>query len=113
MGLYDTTRKGISLIAVMNILLFLGCASHTLITEPFNPKDAFPPSYTDPYAGVEFILLPSGSFTMGSPEDEKGRDEDEGPTHEVSIDSFYIGKYEITQAQWEEVMGERFSYEGM
>jgi len=104
-------KKSIPLIAVISILLFLGCASHhTLITKPLNPQDGFPASYTDPYSGVEFILLPAGSFTMGSPEDEKGRDKDEGPTHEVSIDSFYIGKYEITQAQWKKVMGKNPSY---
>ena len=110
MKLYATTKKGVSLIAVISILLFQGCASHPLITEPLNPQDGFPPSYTDPYAGIEFILLPSGSFTMGSPEDEKGRDKDEGPPHEVSIDSFYIGKYETTQAQWKKVMGKNPSY---
>ncbi len=111
MRLYATTKKGVSLIAVITMLLFPGCVSHhTLITEPLNPQDGFPPSYTDPYAGAEFILLPSGSFTMGSPEDEKGRDKDEGPPHEVSIDSFYIGKYETTQAQWKKVMGENPSY---
>jgi len=111
MKLFVTIKKKVPLIAVISILLFLGCASHhTLITKPLNTQDGFPPSYTDPYAGVEFILLPAGNFTMGSPEDEKGRDEDEGPTHEVFIDSFYIGKYEITQAQWKKVMGQNPSY---
>jgi formylglycine-generating enzyme required for sulfatase activity len=107
---YAITRRSVLLAVVISVLLFPGCASHTLITEPLNPQDGFPPSYTDPYAGVEFIVLPSGSFTMGSPENEKGRDQDEGPTHEVSIESFYIGKYEVTQAQWEKVMGESPSH---
>jgi formylglycine-generating enzyme required for sulfatase activity len=106
MKLYATTRKSVLLTALISILLFPACVSHhTLIREPLNLQDGFPASYTDPYTGAEFILLPSGSFTMGSPENEAGRDADEGPMHTVSLDEFYIGKYEITQAQWEIVMG--------
>ena len=43
---------------------------------------------------------------MGSPDDERGRWGSEGPQHEVTISqAFYLGKYEVTQAQWEAVMG--------
>ena len=43
---------------------------------------------------------------MGSPESEKDRFENEGPQHQVTISKpFYMGKYEITQAQWQAVMG--------
>ncbi len=93
------------------LLLLTGCASgiQVQIKSP-NPDDGFPPSYTDKYTGIEFILLPSGSFTMGSPDTEKGRDGDEGPTHTVTLDSFYISKYEITQAQWEKVVGNNPSH---
>ena len=43
---------------------------------------------------------------MGSPSSEKGRYDDEGPVHEVTISKgFYLGKYEVTQGQWEGVMG--------
>jgi len=41
---------------------------------------------------------------MGSPSNEKGRGKDE-QLHHVCIDSFFMGKYEITQKQWQEVMG--------
>lgn len=56
--------------------------------------------------GVEFVLIPSGSFTMGSdPNFEEGQ-QDERPLHKVSISRpFYLGKYEVTQAQWVAVMG--------
>ncbi len=55
--------------------------------------------------GIAMRLIPAGSFLMGSPETERGRDLDEGPVHEVSISRpFYMGKYEITQRQWESVM---------
>ena len=55
---------------------------------------------------IEFILVLPGTFRMGSPEDELGRFETEGPVHEVQITSaFYFAKYEITQRQWEQAMG--------
>lgn len=55
---------------------------------------------------MEFVRIPAGSFQIGSPASEKDRDENEGPAHEVKIDKpFYMGKYEVTQAQWETVMG--------
>jgi formylglycine-generating enzyme required for sulfatase activity len=43
---------------------------------------------------------------MGSPEDEPWRKDDEGPIHEVTLSPFLIGKYEVTQFQWEQVMGD-------
>ncbi len=50
-------------------------------------------------------FIPAGTFTMGSPEDEEGRDGDEGPRVERSIESgFYLGTYEVTQRQWLAVM---------
>lgn len=59
-------------------------------------------------ATMEFALIESGTFTMGSPSSESGRESGEGPQHQVTISKgFYLGKYEITQAQWEAVMGTR------
>lgn len=45
---------------------------------------------------IEMVAIPGGSFTMGSPENEEYRLEDEGPAHEVKIDPFWMSKYEIT-----------------
>ena len=59
-------------------------------------------------AEIEMVWIEPGTFMMGSPEDEPGRDSDEGPVHEVTITrGFYLGKYELTQEQWESVMGTR------
>ena len=56
--------------------------------------------------GMEFVLIPAGEFMMGSPSDEEGRWDGEGPVHKVTIEeSYYLGKYEVTQEQWREVMG--------
>jgi len=48
---------------------------------------------------------------MGSPLDERGRNERDWPPHQVTItNDFYLGKHEITQAQWQAVMGSNPSY---
>ena len=61
-------------------------------------------TWTSPL-GMEFVGIPAGSFVMGSPQDEEGRDLDE-VQHEVRISrGFWMGKYEVTQGQWEAVMG--------
>ncbi len=55
---------------------------------------------------MEFVRIPAGGLHMGSPTSEKDREDDEGPVHEVRITKpFYMGKYEVTQAQWKAVMG--------
>ena len=59
-------------------------------------------------ATMEFVWIEPGTFMMGSPELEEERGHDEGPQHEVTISQgFYLGKYEVTQGQWEAVMGNR------
>jgi formylglycine-generating enzyme required for sulfatase activity len=56
--------------------------------------------------GMEFVLIPAGSFMMGSADNDSEADDDEKPQHKVSISkSFYLGKFEVTQSQWEAVMG--------
>jgi formylglycine-generating enzyme required for sulfatase activity len=55
---------------------------------------------------LEMVLISPGTFTMGSPEDERGRSDKEWLPHTVTISQpFYLGKYEVTQAQWKAVMG--------
>jgi formylglycine-generating enzyme required for sulfatase activity len=56
-------------------------------------------------AEVEMVWIPPGSFMMGQP-DAPGAGDDEWPRHLVTFDyGFWLGKYEITQAQWGAVMG--------
>jgi formylglycine-generating enzyme required for sulfatase activity len=52
---------------------------------------------------LEMILIPGGSFMMGSPTSEEGHDESEGPQRRVDIYQFFMSKYPVTQAQWKVV----------
>jgi formylglycine-generating enzyme required for sulfatase activity len=55
---------------------------------------------------LQMVLIPAGEFTMGSPDSDHSADKDEKPQHRVRITKpFYLGKYLVTQAQWEAVMG--------
>ena len=62
------------------------------------------------YAGCELnmkmIFVEGGSFKMGATSEQKGNGtEDEYPIHTVTLDSYYIGECEVTQEQWEKIMG--------
>ncbi len=49
---------------------------------------------------LHMVLVPSGTFLMGSPEDESGRGDNGSPQHEVRVPAFFMGRYPVTQAQW-------------
>ncbi|MDR1922574.1 MAG: formylglycine-generating enzyme family protein [Candidatus Adiutrix sp.] len=56
--------------------------------------------------GMEFVLIPAGSFTMGADKNFEKANDWETPAHRVTISQpFYLGKYEATQSQWEAVTG--------
>ncbi|WP_442902146.1 SUMF1/EgtB/PvdO family nonheme iron enzyme [Flexistipes sp.] len=55
-------------------------------------------------AGLHMVYVLGGCYQMGDIFGDGGED-DEKPVHEVCIDDFYIGKYEVTQGQWEKIMG--------
>jgi len=52
---------------------------------------------------IDMVEIPSGTFVMGSPKLEWGRKENEGPQREVQVRPFFIGRYEVTQAEWRAV----------
>ncbi|MEW6307247.1 MAG: SUMF1/EgtB/PvdO family nonheme iron enzyme [Verrucomicrobiota bacterium] len=56
-----------------------------------------------PGTQVQYSMLPipAGKFKMGSPATEKGRKADEGPVHEVAIEPFWMGKFEVTWNEYE------------
>jgi formylglycine-generating enzyme required for sulfatase activity len=59
-----------------------------------------------PFTGmaIPFCWCPSGSFTIGSPENEAEREQDEGPADTTLTHGFWIGQTEVTQSQWKSVM---------
>ncbi len=56
---------------------------------------------------LEMVSIPGGSFLMGSPDGEGSNEE--RPQHSVTVAPFFMGKYPVTQAQWQAVMGRNFS----
>lgn len=84
-------------IALLTGLAILACAGES--PEPL-------PTWTEPHTGMEFVLVPAGTFRMGSPSDEPFREAQE-TAHPVTLTRpFYLGRYEVTQGQWEAVTGE-------
>ncbi len=66
--------------------------------------DGTPSAHTVASISMEMIFCPPGTFTMGSPTSETGRGGDE-TQHQVTLtNGFYLGKYEVTQAQYQTVM---------
>lgn len=59
-------------------------------------------SICDNFTGMELIKVPSGCFLMGSIDGNWN----EQPVHQVQLEEFYLGKYEVTQGQWQKVMGD-------
>lgn len=60
-----------------------------------------------PQVSMEFVLVEGGEFLMG---DDQSEYEEEKPAHRVKLSSFYIGKYPVTQAQWEAVTADNPAY---
>lgn len=69
-------------------------------TQPAGPAPDFA-SFQDCEQCPEMVVLPAGTFTMGSPESEFRRIDNEGPQREVTIKRFAVGKYEVTFGQYE------------
>lgn len=99
------TTPVLSRCGMIFILLAAGCttAMHPVLTggpvPPPAPAEPRPPAF-------EFVRIPAGSFLMGSPEGEPGRYPAEGPQTLVTISRpFWLGKTEVTQGQWQKIMG--------
>ncbi len=95
-----------SLFRISTILTFSWFASVSLTAqenrhEPMTNRIMLPGDIV-----MEFVRIEPGSFVMGSGETEFGRAADEGPRRKVRISQpFFLGRFEVTQAQWKAVMG--------
>jgi len=87
------------------LLLFFLFSFNCLAGEGNKPVVAMK-SYTEPVTGIELVYVLGGCYEMGCGNWMDECQEDEKPAHKVCVDSFYIGRYEVTQGQWEKIMGE-------
>ena len=77
-----------------------GIPGFTIIGDKFDPETGLPREIVMDGLGLHLALVPAGSFDMGS-----DRRPNATPVHTVDVAAFYLGKYELTQAQWKALMG--------
>ena len=85
--------------------------SKSSIGKPITEGAAVPKAddtWKDPITGMEFVWAPGGSFEMGDLFGDG--DDDEKPIRTVQLDGFWLGKYEVTQGEWEKIMGSNPSH---
>ena len=65
------------------------------------------PLFKDPATGMKFVFVKGGCYMMGDiyGDEYEGEESNVRPVHEVCVDDFYIGQYEVTQGQWKSIMG--------
>ena len=94
--------------SVLSIVVLLAAASTARAAEGTRPMGGPAPVVKEPVTGMELVFVKGGCYRMGDLwADGAGGDGDgtqERPVHEVCVDDFYIGKYEVTQRQWLAVM---------
>lgn len=79
---------------------------HPVLAPSFKPHVPVSPSpgltFIDSFTGMEFVYVKGGCFMMG---DTFGKGLSTERAHEVCVDDFWIGRYEVTQGEWEKVVG--------
>lgn len=88
----------LTVILLLNVSLSEGAGSSLFTNIP----------YRDPVTGMEFLFVEGGCFEMGDTYREGYFAE--RPVHSVCIDNFYIGKYEVTHAEWRVIMGDQLPH---
>jgi formylglycine-generating enzyme required for sulfatase activity len=85
---------------------YLAATPATPVVPPAPAVTPRPAAATERPVPSGMVWIQGGTFMMGSPASEAGRNNDrEGSQHRVTVSSFYMGKYEVTQAEYEAVMG--------
>jgi sulfatase modifying factor 1 len=97
-------RTRVAVMAVMTAAVLALCAAMSYAGDSPTGGAVF----TDAKTGMEFVSVKGGCYQMG---DTFGIGEiDEKPVHEVCVRDFHIGKFEVTQGEWEKIMGSNPSY---
>lgn len=100
---------------VLPLKIFAGLKPKPSPTPEPTPEHSPLPAknYTEILPGgikLSMIAIPAGRFLMGSPDSDPEANDDEKPQHEVSLGSFHIGQFPITEEQWQAIMGNTFPY---
>lgn len=110
-------RSGAALVGAVLLGIGMGAFAPTLgaprdATNPAPSAEPKPPvgaavvaPWTDPTSGIAFVFVPGGSFEMGCGAASAGCNDDEKPQRRVSVQGFWMGRTEVTQGQWQRIMG--------
>lgn len=99
-----------ALLLFISFLMGCGLIGTAIKGESKNKRHPLQDEYFINSIGMEFKRIPAGSVLMGSPTDEKNHNPDEGIRLVEIKNPFYLGVYEVTQAQWRAVMGNNPSF---
>ena len=103
---YKTKKQWVDLCAGEDLDIRIGISPETHVassthTAPSSAGD----TWTDPVTGMEFVQVPGGCYQMGCGSWSSDCRDNEKPVHEVCVDGFWMGRYEVTQGQWKRIMG--------
>src|SRR5687768_3134624 len=91
------------------LALLAGCRRQA--PAPEGPAEEALPATLTNSIGMKLALIPAGEFLMGSPDSDPAARDDERPQHRVRITRpYYLGTYEVTQEEYEKVMGHNPSF---
>ena len=79
--------------------------AETQLKQPSTPTGSTRREWKDPTTGMEFVWVEGGTYQMGCGPWAGECKSNESPVHEVTVSGFWIGKYTVTQGQWQKVMG--------
>jgi len=102
----NDARVAAGIIISQSLTAWISVAPRTAVDLHVSSGPTPAKNYAESQYGIDMVYVQGGTFTMGCTR-EQGRDcqKNESPAHKVTLNDFYIGKYEVTQAQWKAVMG--------
>ena len=103
-----STPRPLSMVAAIASVLVLSGLVWYLWTSPNTPAPGA--TWIDPVTGMVFVWVPGGTFQMGCGSWSDQCDNNEQPVHSVTVKGFWMGKYAVTQEQWQQIMGNNPSY---
>ena len=97
---YKTEKQWVELAAGEDLDIQIRLKSKAVSAAPGKGAE-----WTDPVTGMEFVWVPGGCYEMGCGGWISDCYDDAKPVHEVCVDGFWMGRYEVTQGQWKKIMG--------